>query len=113
MEEQILETTESISLLLNKITPKTKTKKVHLTECHGMVLSEDVVADMMVPSFPKSAMDGYAVYSEDVKNAKYSEAISKILYPEDNFSVDFACASPTIPSCLLVFIAVRLCCTTI
>ena len=35
----------------------------------GRILAEEVRAPFNVPHFPKSAMDGYAVHSEDVKDA--------------------------------------------
>lgn len=55
--------------LLDEIVRKETTMMVHITECEGMVLGKDVVAEMMVPPFPKSAMDGYAVRAEDIAGA--------------------------------------------
>lgn len=55
--------------LLDEIVRKETTMMVHITECEGMVLGKDVVAEMMVPPFPKSAMDGYAVRAEDILGA--------------------------------------------
>ena len=55
--------------LLDEIVRKETTMMVHITECEGMVLGKDVVAGMMVPPFPKSAMDGYAVRAEDIAGA--------------------------------------------
>lgn len=40
-----------------------------LAECDGVVLAEDVVADFDVPMFDRSMMDGFAVRSEDVRQA--------------------------------------------
>lgn len=37
--------------------------------CVGRILAEDVTAQMDQPPFPRSAMDGYAVRSEDTKGA--------------------------------------------
>lgn len=65
----MLEIEECRKLLLNEIKPKETTMMVHITECEGMVLGKDVVAKMMVPPFPKSAMDGYAVRAEDIEGA--------------------------------------------
>lgn len=64
-----LEIEECLLRLLDALKPIEETESVHLTECHGRILAEDVAAGMMVPSFPKSAMDGYAVRASDVEHA--------------------------------------------
>lgn len=65
----MLEIEECQKRLLEEIHPKDTIMTIHITECLGMVLAEDVVAQMPVPPFPKSAMDGYAVLSSDIKDA--------------------------------------------
>jgi molybdopterin molybdotransferase len=42
---------------------------VALTEAQGLVLAEDVVAQLALPVFDNSAMDGYAVLAEDTSGA--------------------------------------------
>jgi molybdopterin molybdotransferase len=42
---------------------------VPLTEAQGLVLAEDVVAQLALPVFDNSAMDGYAVCAEDTSGA--------------------------------------------
>jgi molybdopterin molybdotransferase len=42
---------------------------VSLTEAHGLVLADDVVAQLSLPVFDNSAMDGYAVRVEDTSGA--------------------------------------------
>ncbi|ORA09427.1 molybdopterin molybdotransferase MoeA [Mycobacterium arosiense] len=42
---------------------------VALTEAQGLVLAEDVVAQLALPVFDNSAMDGYAVHAEDTSTA--------------------------------------------
>jgi molybdopterin molybdotransferase len=42
---------------------------VALTEAQGLVLAEDVVAQLALPVFDNSAMDGYAVRTEDTTGA--------------------------------------------
>jgi molybdopterin molybdotransferase len=42
---------------------------VSLTEAQGLVLADDVVAQLSLPVFDNSAMDGYAVRTEDVSAA--------------------------------------------
>lgn len=65
----MLEIEECLERLLNEVKPKDAVITVHITECQGMVLAKDVVAEMMVPPFPKSAMDGYAVLASDIAGA--------------------------------------------
>ena len=47
-------------------TPRLEPVEVPLAEAVGCVLTEPVATDMDLPPFDKSAMDGYAVRSEDV-----------------------------------------------
>ena len=60
---------ECLERLLEKIRRKETTISVPITECEGMILAEDIAAKMMVPPFPKSAMDGYAVRAADIAGA--------------------------------------------
>jgi molybdopterin molybdotransferase len=43
--------------------------KVPLTQAQGLVLADDVVAQLSLPMFDNSAMDGYAVRAEDTEGA--------------------------------------------
>jgi molybdopterin molybdotransferase len=43
--------------------------RVPLDEAHGAVLAETIVSPLNVPPWPNSAMDGYAVRSDDVRGA--------------------------------------------
>jgi molybdopterin molybdotransferase len=52
-------------------------ESVPIMESLGQVLAEDVISDINVPPLDNSAMDGYAVRSEDIKGA--SEKTPKIL----------------------------------
>lgn len=60
---------ECLAKLLEKVETQQNTKMVSLAECDGLILAGDVTAAMMVPPFPKSAMDGYAVRAVDVAGA--------------------------------------------
>jgi len=42
-------------------TPVLGVERVHLADCVGRVLAEDLAADAPLPAFPSSAVDGYAV----------------------------------------------------
>ncbi|HUF02866.1 MAG TPA: gephyrin-like molybdotransferase Glp [Aridibacter sp.] len=48
---------------------KPVTEEVPLGECVGRVLAEDVTADLDLPPFDRSQMDGYAVISKDTEDA--------------------------------------------
>ena len=50
-------------------------EEVSLTDAIGRVSAEDVVSKVNVPSFPKSAMDGYAVCSKDIVGASEQNPI--------------------------------------
>lgn len=41
--------------------------EVDYLDAYGLVLAEDVIADIDIPPFDKSAMDGYAVRSQDLR----------------------------------------------
>ncbi len=43
-------------------------EKVSINDSLGRVLAEDVISDMNMPPFDKSAMDGFACKKEDIKN---------------------------------------------
>ena len=47
----------------------TDAEEVSIHDCIGRVLAEDFVARITQPPFPRSAMDGYAVHSEDIIEA--------------------------------------------
>jgi molybdopterin molybdotransferase len=47
-----------------------------LTEAWGCVAAEDIVAAVDLPSFPSSAMDGYAVRADDVAQAAADRPVS-------------------------------------
>lgn len=44
------------------------TEKINFTDSLGRILAEDVVSDIEMPPFDKSAMDGYACRRADLKN---------------------------------------------
>jgi molybdopterin molybdotransferase len=44
------------------------TEKLNIVSCLNRVLAEDVYANDNLPNFDKSAMDGYAIRSEDTEN---------------------------------------------
>ena len=56
---------ECLEALLAEVKPIEKTEYVALTDACDRILGEDIVAQIMIPPYPKSAMDGYAVRAED------------------------------------------------
>jgi molybdopterin molybdotransferase len=57
-------------------------ESVNLAECAGRVLAGDVKAEVDVPGFRRSAMDGYAVRGEDTFGASAYDPISLALLGE-------------------------------
>lgn len=70
---------EEAGRMLEGLSVSPKTEKVLLQEAYNRVLAEDVTAKIPVPHFRKSAYDGFALKSEDVKEAeKERPAVLKI-----------------------------------
>ena len=59
---------EAIQIIIEHTKPL-GTERVSLDDSLGRVLAEDVLADSDLPPFDRSQMDGYAVRSEDTKEA--------------------------------------------
>ena len=59
---------EAIEIVL-KATRALPLEDVALQQALGRVLGEDVAADLDLPPFDRSAMDGYAVRAQDVSHA--------------------------------------------
>jgi molybdopterin molybdotransferase len=66
--ETLPEIEECQTLLLDNAAPQ-DVQETDISEACGMVLAETVYADMPVPPYPKSAMDGYAVCAADLEGA--------------------------------------------
>ncbi len=59
---------EAESIILTQIQPRQETEKVSLEAAFGRILAEDIRSDLDFPYWDNSAMDGYAVRYEDVKD---------------------------------------------
>lgn len=66
---------EALEILL-KESPPIESIHVPLLESLGDVLAEDIFCDVDMPPFDKSPLDGYAVRSEDIKNASRDEPVT-------------------------------------
>lgn len=54
--------------IFSKIKFRTPVEEVPLTDSFHRILGEDIYSDVNIPPFDKSAMDGYACRSEDLKH---------------------------------------------
>ncbi|WP_434361425.1 bifunctional molybdopterin-guanine dinucleotide biosynthesis adaptor protein MobB/molybdopterin molybdotransferase MoeA [Parasalinivibrio latis] len=66
------------SKILDQIIPKSKSKQVELKDAFGRVLAEDVKSPVNVPAQTNSAMDGYAIRSDDLDAQDY-EVLAEVM----------------------------------
>jgi len=66
--ERMISTAEALALLADRIAPVTETEAVDLRLALGRILAEDVIAERDVPPHDNSAVDGYAIYFDDLEN---------------------------------------------
>jgi molybdopterin molybdotransferase len=64
-----MEIEEAVSLITESATPISDTVNVPLSDAYGYVTASDIISEEAVPSFARSAMDGYAVASADISTA--------------------------------------------
>jgi molybdopterin molybdotransferase len=55
----------ALSRILEHLAPIEESERIPLSDCVGRVLAEEVISDVDLPPFEKSAMDGYAVHTAD------------------------------------------------
>ena len=65
---------QALDILKDYITPG-KTERKSLEECLGLVLAEDVMAQLDMPPFSRSAQDGYAFRSKDSEGAPKEQPV--------------------------------------
>lgn len=65
---------QALDILKDYITPG-KTERKSLEECLGLVLAEDVMAQLDMPPFSRSAQDGYAFRSKDSEGASKEQPV--------------------------------------
>jgi molybdopterin molybdotransferase len=68
----------ALDQLLSQITALKKTQLVTLEKACGRILGESVISKMQIPSADNSAMDGYAIRSEDLGNTNTLQQVVKI-----------------------------------
>lgn len=67
---------EARELLVSHLRPITRTELVPLVHAAGRIASADVTAQMFVPPFSRSAMDGYAVIAADTAGASQQTPVT-------------------------------------
>jgi molybdopterin molybdotransferase len=67
---------EALERIVQSFQPLGEHDRVPILEALGRVLVEDVPADMDVPPFDNTAMDGYAVRAEDVASASPDQPVT-------------------------------------
>jgi len=72
--KEIISLYDAKSIILSHI-KKQSVEEVLLTESLGRFLAEDIIAPYPLPQNDNSAMDGYAVKSEDLKDASIENAV--------------------------------------
>lgn len=71
----MIELEQALDILKKATCTKTTFIQKDILQANGMVTSEDIIAPIAVPHFPKSGMDGYAVRSEDIKTASKQKPV--------------------------------------
>lgn len=66
---------EALSYILKHFAPL-ESERVALLDALDRVLTEDIIADMNVPPFNNSAMDGFAVRAEDIAGASREKPVT-------------------------------------
>lgn len=51
-------------------------RRTALGACLGLVLAEDVISEISLPSFDNSSMDGYAVRATEVASASHESPVA-------------------------------------
>lgn len=72
----MIEVEAAQALLRQALAKQTKTETLPLLNASGRVTAEAITAPVAVPSFPRSGMDGYAVYAADLVGASQATPVS-------------------------------------
>ena len=51
--------------IIDTILPNVEDEKINLNLANGRILADDIISEVNVPNFKKSAMDGFAIIAED------------------------------------------------
>ena len=72
----MIELEQAIALVQQQLTLQTRTEIVPIQSAVGRVTSTAIVAKTAVPSFARSGMDGYAIYTEDTVTASREKPVT-------------------------------------
>ena len=70
---------DALTIVRDAIVPIARTERVAIEAAHGRVLAETITARADVPSFTRSAMDGYAVIAADTQGASREHPVTLTL----------------------------------
>ena len=76
-QKAMLPLQDAVQKLLDAVVPLTQVQWVHTLDADGRVLAQDVTSGLSVPSCDNSAMDGYAVASQDVTTTPTTLPVSQ------------------------------------
>jgi molybdenum cofactor synthesis domain-containing protein len=65
----MLTTSDALRQIIGSVTALAERERIPLDECVGRVLATDVLSDVDLPPFEKSAMDGFALRAADLSEA--------------------------------------------
>ncbi|MCR5775633.1 MAG: molybdopterin molybdotransferase MoeA [Lachnospiraceae bacterium] len=65
-----MEIEEALSIIRDEAKPIKDTLSIPVEDAAGHITATDTIAEMPVPAFARSAMDGYAVHSDELSGAK-------------------------------------------
>lgn len=71
----MMELEEAVERIL-KVLPAPQSERISIARAQGRILAQPMIASIALPSFDNSAVDGYAVRAEDLKNAGASSPVS-------------------------------------
>jgi molybdenum cofactor synthesis domain-containing protein len=97
----LLSLEEGMRILLENVSPISRTERVPLLEAAGRVLMEPIVAAMDVPPFPRASMDGYAVIAQDTFGAGNFRPV-RLRLVEVVHAADIASSAVTPGTCIQV-----------
>ena len=68
--DELMTTETALSELRNRLACVCETEVVSLPKAVGRILAEEIISDCAVPGHDNSAVDGYAVYFDDLSQSK-------------------------------------------
>ncbi|MBI5417491.1 molybdopterin molybdotransferase MoeA [Candidatus Poribacteria bacterium] len=68
-KNKLIRVNDALNIILNTISSAMPAEEVDLNNSRDRILHEDIISDINIPIFDNSAMDGFALRSDDIKNA--------------------------------------------